>query len=137
MADSKPSTENFENAIRELEDILARYKSDTSDRHIRAGLVKNFEFTYESACKILPRYLEYASASADQSVKMSFPEMIRTANEYGLLLGDWLDWKKFREMRNKTSHAYDRAIAMQVVQEIPRFLEEAIWLRDKLREKLQ
>ncbi len=67
---------------------------------------------------------------------MTFQDIIRTANEQGLLLGRWPDWRRFREMRSRTSHAYNEDVAIEVVDGIPRFLEEATYLRDKLRNRL-
>ncbi|MDE2686213.1 MAG: nucleotidyltransferase substrate binding protein [Chloroflexota bacterium] len=126
----------FERAIRRLEEGLARYRADISDIQIRDGLIQRFEFTYELGHKVLKRYLEHVSASPDQFDEMTFQDMIRTANEQGLLLGDWPDWRRFREMRARTSHAYNEDAAILVVDAIPRFIEEATFLRDKLRERL-
>ena len=98
--------------------------------------MQRFEFTYEQSHKMLKRYLEYASPNPGQIDEMTFQDMIRTANEQGLLLGDWSDWRGFREMRGATSHAYDEEVALRVVQRIPRFLEEAAHLHDRLRERL-
>ena len=67
---------------------------------------------------------------------MAFQDLIRSANEQGLLLGDWPDWRGFRDMRAKTSHTCNEDVAIEVVTGIPRFLEEAVHLRDKLRERL-
>ena len=131
-----PVTGPFERAIRRLEEGLARYRADTSDIQIRDGLIQRFEFTYELGHKVIKRYLEYASASPEQFDEMTFQDMIRTANEQGLLLGDWPDWRRFREMRARTSHAYNEDAAILVVDAIPRFIEEATFLRDKLRERL-
>ena len=39
-------------------------------------------------------------------------------------------------MRSKTSHTYDEEIALEVLAGIPKFLEEARYLRDRLRERL-
>ncbi len=126
----------FERAIQRLEEGLARYHTDTSDTQIRDGLVKRFEFTYEFGHRVLKRYLESASANPEQFDTMAFPDLIRMGNEQSLLLGDWPDWRGFREMRGKTSHTYNEAIALEVVGGIPRFLEEAVHLRDKLQERL-
>ena len=95
-----------------------------------------FEVAYEFGHKILKRYLEYASASPEQFDQMAFHDLIRTANEQGLLLGDWPDWRGFRDMRAKASRTYNEDVALEVVAGIPRFIEEAIHLRDKLRERL-
>lgn len=61
---------------------------------------------------------------------MPFPDLIRSANEQGLLLGDWPKWRAYREMRAKTSHTYDEQTALDVVAGIPAFLEEAQYLRE-------
>ena len=136
MPDDKPTVAPFERAIQRLEEGLARYRADTGDTQIRDGLVQRFEFTYELGHKVLKRYLEYASANPEQFDEMAFQDLIRSANEQGLLLGDWPDWRRFRDMRAKTSHTYNEDVAIEVVTGIPRFLEEAVHLRDKLRERL-
>lgn len=137
MAEAKPNISPLEAALQRLKEGLADYGKNPDYDLIRDGLIKRFEFTYGTACKILARYLEYASAGNDEVRQMSFPTLIRTANEHNLLQGDWSDWKEFRDMRNKTSHTYDLAIAKQVVEGIPRFIEEADWLCHKLRKNLQ
>lgn len=136
MPDDKPTVAPFERAIQRLEEGLARYRADTGDTQIRDGLVQRFEFTYELGHKVLKRYLEYASANPGQFDEMAFQDLIRSANEQGLLLGDWPDWRGFRDMRAKTSHTYNEDVAIEVVTGIPRFLEEAAYLRDTLRERL-
>ena len=136
MPYDKPEVEPFERAIQRLEEGLARYRADTSDTQIRDGLIQRFEFTYELGHKVLKRYLEYASANPEQFDEMTFQNLIRTGNEQGLLLGDWPNWRVFRDMRTKTSHTYNENVALEVVSGIPRFLEEAVYLRGKLRERL-
>lgn len=136
MLYDKPEIVPFEQAIQRLQEGLARYESDTSDTQVRDGLVQRFEFTYELGHKVLKRYLEYASANPEQFDEMTFQELIRTANEQGLLSGDWSIWRGFREMRARTSHTYNEDVALQVVANITRFVEEAVYLRDKLRERL-
>jgi len=136
MTSDKPDITPLERATQRLKEGWARYLTDTSDTQIRDGLIQRFEFTYEQSHKTLKRYLEYASANPEQFDEIEFQDMIRIANEKGLLLGDWPDWRGFREMRGKTSHTYDEDIAIQVANSIPRFLEEVVYLRDKLRERL-
>ena len=67
-----------------------------------------------------------ASADAD---------LIRSANEQGLLKGDWPAWRGYRDMRSKTSHTYDESVALQVVAEIPAFLQEARFLNTQLHSR--
>jgi nucleotidyltransferase substrate binding protein (TIGR01987 family) len=116
------------NAVVRLAEGLARYQLDVSDSQIRDGLIQRFEFTYELSHKLLKRYLESTSASPGQYDAADFQFLIRSANEQGLLLSDWPAWRRFRDMRAKTSHTYDEKIALDVVQGIPSFLDEATHL---------
>ncbi len=136
MFNDKPKILPFERAVQRLEEGLVRYQIDISDIQIRDGLIQRFEFTYELGHKILKRYLEFTSANPEQFDEMTFQNLIRTGNEQGLLLGEWPDWRTFRQMRTNTSHTYNEEAALEVVTGIPRFLEEVIYLRDKLRERL-
>ena len=136
MPNSDVEIAPFERAIERLEEGLARYQADTGDTQIRDGLVQRFEFTYELGHKVLKRYLEYASANPEQFDEMTFQDLIRIGNEQGLLLGEWPDWRDFRQMRGKTSHTYNEDTALEVVAVIPKFIEEAVYLRNKLRDRL-
>lgn len=124
----------LEKAIDRLDEGLKRYRQDVTDLQIRDGLVQRFEFTYELSHKLLKRYLKYASATPEQYDTMPFQDLIRSANEQGLLRGDWPAWRTYREMRGRTSH--DEEVALQVVAGIPDFLEETCHLRDQLRARL-
>jgi nucleotidyltransferase substrate binding protein (TIGR01987 family) len=127
----------LENAVSRLTEGLARYEKDITDTQIRDGLIQRFEFSYEISHKMLKRHLEAVSPTPEQFDAMAFADLIRSANEQGLLLGDWSAWKIYREMRSKTSHTYDEEIAIEVVQGIPAFLEEARHLLKQLQERNQ
>ncbi|EGY53094.1 nucleotidyltransferase substrate binding protein [Neisseria shayeganii] len=128
--------QSLSNAITRLNEGWQRYQQDISDTQIRDGLIQRFEFTYEISHKTLKRYLEYTSANPAAFDQMTFQNLIRTANEQGLLLGDWADWKQYRDMRSRTSHTYDEATALAVVQGIEKFLAEAVFLQSTLQSKL-
>ena len=120
-------------AIQRLAEGLARDQADTGDTQIRDGLIQRFEFTYEISHKTLKRFLESASANRTEFDAMPFADLIRTGNEQGLLLGAWSDWKRYREMRSSTSHAYDEEVALGVVEGIPAFLAESEFLLKQLQ----
>lgn len=134
MADEKLDLSPLERAIERLNEGWTRYQQDISDTQIRDGLIQRFEFTYEISHKMLKRFLEATSANPAEFDDMSFQDLIRSGNERGLLLGSWPDWKKYRDMRAKTSHTYDEDVALEVVAGIPAMLEEAEYLLNKLRE---
>jgi nucleotidyltransferase substrate binding protein (TIGR01987 family) len=125
---------SLRNAVARLDEGLARYERDTSDTQIRDGLIQRFEFTYDLSHKMLRRALAEAAANPEEIDRMSFPEVIRTASEQGLLVGDWSTWRIYREMRNITSHSYDEAKALQVAAAIPAFLIAAKALAARLDE---
>jgi nucleotidyltransferase substrate binding protein (TIGR01987 family) len=130
------NTSALERAIGRLEEAMEAYQKDTSQSLIRDGLVQRFEFTYEISHKLLRRYLSANPGPPELVNSMNFADIIRIANQNGLLLGNWPRWKAFRDMRARTSHSYDEAIALDVVAGIPAFLDEARYLRDRLRERL-
>lgn len=129
-------TTSLGNAVRRLREGLARSEREPADEQIRDGLIQRFEFTYELSHKMLRRYLKDAAASPDEIERMAFADLVRTANAQGLLRGDWPAWRRFREMRARTSHIYDAKVASQVVSAIPAFLEEAEHLYAELQRRL-
>src|SRR6266404_9025961 len=132
----KLDTTSLGNAVRRLREGLARYERESKDEQLRDGLIQRFEFTYELSHKMLRRYLKESAASPDEIEQMPFADLVRTANAQALLRGDWPAWRRFREMRARTSHTYDAKVASQVASAIPAFLEEAEHLYDELQRRL-
>jgi nucleotidyltransferase substrate binding protein (TIGR01987 family) len=124
------------NAARRLREGLARHWREPKDEQVRDGLIQRFEFTYELNHRMLRRYLKETAASPDEVERMPFPDLIRTGNAQGLLRGGWPEWRRFREMRARTSHTYDADAAASVVAAIPAFLEEAEHLCAELHRRL-
>jgi len=120
------------NAVRRLREGVARHRREPGDEQLRDGLIQRFEFTYELAHKMVRRYLQEAAASADEIARLSFADLIREANAQGLLHGDWPAWRRYREMRTRTSHTYDSGVAGEIAAEIPAFLDEAEFLLAEL-----
>jgi len=44
-------------------------------------------------------------------------------------------WREYRDMRNRSSHAYCVAVADDVIASIPAFLEDALYLYEQLQAK--
>ena len=122
-------------AVNHLDEGLSRYQSDVTDAQIRDGLILRLTFTYELSHKMLRRYLEAAAADPTEFDAADFQYLIRSANEQGLLLSAWPEWRHFRDMRSKTSHTYDETVALKVVEGIPDFLDEARHLLAELQRR--
>ena len=123
-------------AVKRLREGLARYEREPGDEQIRDGLIQRFEFTYELSHKMLRRYLREVAASPDEIERMAFADLIRTGSAQELLRSGWPVWRRFREMRARTSHTYDAKVAAQVASAIPPFLEEAEHLFVELQRRL-
>lgn len=124
------------NAVERLREGLARYQRESSDEQIRDGLIQRFEFTYELSHRMLRRYLKEVLPSSDEIDRLPFADLIRTGNAQGLLRGEWPVWRHFREMRSRTSHAYDARLAAEITSGLPGFLEEAEYLYAELRRRI-
>ena len=124
------------NAVRRLREGLERYKREPTDEQIRDGLIRRLEFTYELTHKMLKRYLKETAASPDEIERMPFADLVRSGNAQGLLRSDWPAWRRFLEMRARTSHTYDNKVASQVAATIPVFLDEAEYLYAELQRRL-
>ena len=133
---------SFIKALDELIDAIKYYNSDLAQqdpglrRHLMAGTIQAFEFTYEISIKFIRRYLEVTEASREFIAGMTFPELIRTANERNLLKNDVVMWKQYRDKRNITSHTYDEHQDTQVMDVIPLFVQDAIFLLNKLQQRM-
>lgn len=123
----------LERALDRLKEGWVRYQTTPLDEQLRDGLIQRFEFTYELSHKTLKRFLEQNSASLEEYDRMSFPDLIRSANEVGLLKNSWAEWSVYRKMRNLTSHTYNEITAQQVVSAIPDFIMEADYLLKMLK----
>ncbi|QDH16976.1 HI0074 family nucleotidyltransferase substrate-binding subunit [Swingsia samuiensis] len=127
----------LERALDRLIEGWARHAGEPDDEQLRDGLIQRFEFTYELSHKTLKRFWESIAASPDEYDRMGFPDLIRSANEAGLLKSAWPQWSVFRKMRNMTSHTYNESSAKQVVATIPDFIEKARFLLAALKERAE
>lgn len=126
----------FANAAASLKRALERHVREPSDEEVRDSVIQRFEFTYDLSHKMLRRVLEHVMADTELIPHMSFPTLIRTGWEQGIVPSSWPTWEEFRKLRNVTSHTYDREKAIDVASRVPAFFEEASELLHRLQERL-
>ncbi len=119
-------------AIWRLKERLEALRREPENTLYRDAVIQRFEFTYGLCARLLARHLEHAAPEPPDR-EMSFPTLIRTASENGLLKSGWDTWFEFRKARNLTSHVYDEETARQVIERIPAFAAEADFLYAQLR----
>ena len=123
-------------AIQCLQSGYARCVLHPEDDQLRDGVIQRFEYTYELSHKFLKRYLMDVVASPDTLHTMAFQDVIRLGYAHGLLHESWSEWRMYREMRAKTSHAYDLAVAVAVMAAIPQFSEAVTFLQAQLAARI-
>jgi len=129
---------SLEKAVFSLKDALNSYiqtafPGGSKEKEImRDGVIQRFEYTIELSWKMMKRYLEmYGLEKADE---FSRKDLIRTSVEQGLIQNAE-GWLEYLRNRNLTSHTYDKATAEQVYGSAVRFLTDAQYLLERLKEK--
>lgn len=89
-----------------------------------AGAIQSFEFVYELCFKMLRRRLQLDAEEPQMIDQASFRDVLRISAEQGLI-DDVKQWFAFRDMRNASSHTYDKDKAADFSGRIPSFLDAA------------
>lgn len=100
-------------------------KDEKLKGYIKDSCIQRFEYTYESAKKIMNKFLkkEYDKTEKELSVNNIFREM------YGLgLIKNFENWADYREKRNFTSHEYNEKMTLPILNIIPDFIEDTDFL---------
>lgn len=84
---------------------------------------------------MLRRYLLATEPSPAAVDELDFNGLIRLGYARGLLNEEIAIWRIFRQDRGTTSHAYDERKARAVFDNIPRFLAEARFLSERIRDR--
>lgn len=123
LSSLRKAVKSLEMAV-QVASLRIKGKVNTNEeRVIQAGVIQNFEFTYELCWKFMKRWLEINSAGAivDGASKK---ELFRMAAE-SLLISDVQAWFEYHRLRNETAHTYDSKIAEDVFAAAIRFAPEA------------
>lgn len=121
----------LEKAIKSLDEIIERYNRESYDDAIRDAMIQRFEYTYSLSVKFLNRFLKRMLPEMEDN--LSFNEIIRESNRFGLLKTDLETWTVYRQKRNMSSHTYDEEIAKSIVFVIYDFREEVHFLLEQLK----
>jgi hypothetical protein len=133
------STSAFGRSLAALERAAEMYERlKTGDLRVTArnSLILEFEVCYGQTRPLLERGLiEMSGESPADLGSMTFRGLIQLANERGFSKYGVEDWLSFREMRNRTAHAYSEPLAESIVAAIPLFLACAQDMAENIRAK--
>lgn len=100
---------------------------------LRAGVIQNFEFTYEICWKFMKRWLE-ANINNSTIDGLSRKELFRIAAE-SQLITNTEDWFFYHKARNEVAHTYNIETAQNVYLAALRFATDAKILLQVLESK--
>lgn len=126
----------LDKAIATLAEAIDYWHDEPDDSgrkpHLRAGAIQAFEFSYELAVRSLRRVLIDRALVPPEVAALSFNDLLRSGADAGLVAAPDA-WRRWRELRNRTSHAYDERQAEAIAAELGAFLTDAQALARALR----
>ncbi len=133
LSSLKKAVNSLERAIKVANSVIKDKVNTDEEEVIRAGVIQNFEFTYELCWKFMKRWLEIniGGANLDGATRR---ELFRESSKSGLI-NDVDSWMEYHEARNETSHTYDNDKAEDVFDVAKNFLKDAKQLLSILEEK--
>ena len=123
---------SFNKAITSFKIAIDEYNKDTKNFFVRDSVIQRFEYTYSLSLKMIKRYLENNEENVNE---FSFNELIRTANEKGLLLDNLENWNNYRLKRNITSYTYDADKAQEIISIVDNFCNEVKFVYKELEKR--
>lgn len=122
----------LENSLNSLKIAQEEYLKEKNE-FVRDSVIQRFEYTYALAVKFIQRYIELNIPNQDDINSFTFNQLIRQANEMGVLKNNLENWIIYRQMRNITSHTYDEEKAEQVLSIMEDFIQEVDFLIGKIK----
>jgi nucleotidyltransferase substrate binding protein (TIGR01987 family) len=127
----------FQCCMRDFDLLLDRWRKEPFDLAVRYSVIKAFELTFQMAVKTLIKYLESNSRRMDEVAEFDFQDVIRLADQEGLLHDGWPKWKLYRENRNRAAHMYREEIANAVSATLEEFATDARVLLNSLSRRIE
>ncbi len=124
LSSLRKAVESLEKTIRVADDraFMSGLNEDQKET-IRAGVIQNFEFTYELCWKFMRRWLA-VNLGAVYVEGVSRRQLFRLSAEHRLV-SDVDRWMEYHDARNEIAHTYDENTAEDVFEAAQTFLADA------------
>ena len=126
----------LERALAQLRHALGEYAAHSQTEAFRDSVVMRFVFTYELCVQVLRRYVQMEHLRPLPEDELRTARVIRRANALKILRPEWEEFAAFRDARNAVAHTYSEAKAVAVATLAARFAEEAQYVLDQVRLRL-
>ncbi|MFH1504227.1 MAG: nucleotidyltransferase substrate binding protein [Candidatus Omnitrophota bacterium] len=129
LSSLEKAVDSFEKTLKVASEMSAFNKDQKNA--VKAGVIQNFEFTYELCWKFMKRWLEnnLGSTYVDGAARR---ELFRLGAEHQLI-EDVDDWMEYHDARNQTAHTYNEAKAEDVFNTAKKFLGAAKKFKENLK----
>ncbi|MBE6450600.1 MAG: hypothetical protein E7016_01390 [Alphaproteobacteria bacterium] len=129
MDNKEFNIDNLKNALATLKNCWEVYNQQ-QDNVIFADIVadscvKRFEYTMETALKLMRKYLKLFYAKNDNELTVN--NIFRFMAGYDMIM-NWENWKQYYAKRNDTSHEYNIVKARELLNIMPQFIAETEFL---------
>lgn len=125
---------NSYSTLVECYDDFTKQPDEKIKTYIKDSCIKRFEYTYESAQKIMNKYLkkEYDKNEKDLTINNIFREMYNLG-----FLENFENWVLYREKKNTTSHEYNLEKTYDILEIVPKFIIDVNFLIVNLEKILE
>lgn len=127
------AVQSLQRAVNVAGTVIKGEVTNDYEEVIRAGVIQNFEFTYELCWKFMKRWLE-ANGEGPTVDGATRKELFRLAAERQLV-EDVEAWFQYARARNETSHIYNNQTAADVFESAKAFVKDAKFLLQRLESK--
>lgn len=124
--------EAFRKALSSLKKAYAVYLEGSNEPDMcdifADSCVKRFEYTFESAWKIMKKYFKLQYGKTEEELTMN--NIFRYMESYGFT-DSFLKWKEYYAKRNNTAHEYNIEKSRNLLNIIPEFIDDADFMLKK------
>lgn len=110
------------NTLKEAWVAYQNNKDDGLTSIIADSCVQRYEYTLETAWKLMKKYLKQTYGKSDEELTVN--NIFRLMSGYNMI-GDWENWKEYYLKRNETAHEYNIEKSRGVLLLIPSFIDDA------------
>ncbi len=130
------SISNLEEAYNTLNSCYKDYKINIDSplvEYIEDSCIKRFEYTLETAWKLVKKVLIQKYGKNEQELSMN--NIFRFMQGYGYA-EDWERWRNYYQKRNETAQEYNLVKSRALLILIPDFIKDIEFLTAKLKEDI-
>lgn len=118
-------------SLKQCSDDLKTINETKIKEYIEDACIKRFEYTVETAWKLMKKFLKLQYGRNDRELTMN--NIFRLMESYGFILS-WESWREYYAKRNDTSYEYSQKKAKEILNYVDDLIKDCEFLYNKLSE---